>query len=127
MEVFLIIYLFVILLVILVFYAFLLFIKTFSESKQKVRPSPKPKKGIKKEAPEIKEKTPEIKEKIPATESIEIENVKQLKLKINSVKAMLNDLENKFQTGAITQDVYVEKKHFLSEKLGQMQFQLEQL
>lgn len=122
----LIIYLFAILLVIMVAYAFFQFGMTFSEPGKRKITTPLKKEKAKK-IPKIKQKTPEIKEKTPVAEPIEDERVKQLQLKINSVRTMLNDLDNKFQTGAITQDVYVEKKHFLSQKLGEMQAQLEQL
>lgn len=93
----------------------------------------KPKKEKKKKAKKIKQKTPkaetpEIKQKTPvATSGTGSQQENALKMKINSVRSMIRDLENKYQSGNITREVYIDKKSYLMEKLGNLQGQLETL
>ncbi|MHA1291479.1 MAG: hypothetical protein ACTSQJ_02295 [Promethearchaeota archaeon] len=62
-----------------------------------------------------------------APDPAKAQKVKQLEQQIASINKMIQNIDNSFQGGTLTQEEYLKKKNFLGEKLGTLMGQLEQL
>ena len=112
--------------------------KSYAPPRQKVPKQPKPKKVKEQKIKEPKKvKEPKrVKEPKPtkapapaatATDAQTITKIKQIQHQIASVNSMIKNIDTQFQSGAISQSEYMQKKSFLSEKLGGLQAELDQL
>ena len=114
-----------------------------SQPRQKTSKPPKPKKvkepkRVKqpkkaKEPKRVKQpKSSQPKAKAPAssssiTDAQRLTKIKQTQHQIASIHSMIRNIDTQFQAGSISQQEYLQKKSFLSEKLGGLQAELDQL
>ncbi len=99
---------------------------------QKTPRPPKPKKVKEQKIKEPKKvKEPKaVKSPAPSASAADaqtITKIKQIQHQIASINSMIRNIDTQFQSGSISQQEYMQKKSFLSEKLGGLQAELEQL